>query len=62
MRVSPLMAEAMAQPTAWMYCVARLPEMEKKPKAFDEYMMGSCRPCSGSSSFEKIWFIMVVRG
>ena len=28
-RVSFLIAEAMAQPTAWMNCVARLPEIEK---------------------------------
>jgi hypothetical protein len=27
------MADAIAQPTAWMYCVARLPEIEKKPLA-----------------------------
>src|SRR6478752_9035244 len=42
MRVSPLIAEAIAQPTAWMNCVARLPEMEKKPAFFDEYITGSC--------------------
>ena len=29
-------ADAMAHPTAWTYCVARFPEMEKKPCAFDE--------------------------
>ena len=28
--VSFLIADAMAQPTAWMYCVARFPEMVKK--------------------------------
>ena len=44
MRVSLLMAEAIAQPTAWMYWVARLPEIEKKPCSFDEYMTGSWRP------------------
>src|SRR3954468_24637878 len=37
MRVSPEIADAMAQPTAWMNCVARLPEMEKKPLSLDEY-------------------------
>ncbi|MNV26995.1 hypothetical protein D3C71_1181300 [compost metagenome] len=36
MRVSPLIAEAMPQPTAWMNCVARLPEIEKKPARFIE--------------------------
>jgi hypothetical protein len=30
MRVSPLIALAMAQPTACGYCVARLPEIVKK--------------------------------
>ena len=57
-RVSPLIAEAMAQPTAWMYCVARLPEIEKKPNRRAEYMTGSWRPLSGSRSFEKSWHIM----
>ena len=47
-RVSPLIAEAIAQPTAWMYCVPRLPETEKKPFAFDEYITGNWRPLSGS--------------
>src|SRR5204863_9982527 len=42
--VSPLMAEAIAQPTAWMYWVARLPEIEKKPAFFTEYITGSWRP------------------
>ncbi len=41
MRVSPLMAEAMAQPTACTNCVARFPEMEKKPLSRMEYMTGS---------------------
>ncbi len=44
----PRSADAIAQPTAWMYCVARLPEIEKKPCAFDEYITGSWRPFSGS--------------
>jgi hypothetical protein len=42
--VSPLMAEAMPQPTAWMNCVARLPLMEKKPARLYEYITGSWRP------------------
>ena len=50
--VSPLIAEAMPQPTAWMNCVVRLPEIEKKPCSFDEYMTGSWRPFSGSASLE----------
>src|SRR6059058_4236485 len=36
--VSPLIAEAMPQPTAWMNCVARLPEMVKNPARLYEYM------------------------
>src|SRR5437868_6454944 len=36
--VSPLIAEAMAQPTACGYWVARLPEMLKKPFSRTEYM------------------------
>src|SRR5215470_11680954 len=40
MRVSPLIAEAMAQPTAWMYCTPRLPATEKKLCLFDEYITG----------------------
>src|SRR4029453_13652299 len=51
--VPPPIAEAIAHPTAWMYCVARLPEIEKNPCAFDEYRTGSGRPRSGSGSFEK---------
>ncbi|MNW67274.1 hypothetical protein D3C74_458380 [compost metagenome] len=39
--VSPLMAEAMPQPTAWMNWVARLPEMVKKPASLTEYMIGN---------------------
>src|SRR3546814_15115807 len=42
--VSPLMAEAMAQPTACTNCVARLPDIEKKPASRTEYITGSCRP------------------
>ncbi len=52
MRLSPLAALAIAQPTACGYCVARLPEIEKKPVAFDEYMIGSWRPFSGSPRLE----------
>src|SRR3954469_408377 len=57
-RVSPLIAEAMPQPTAWMYCVARLPEIVKKPLAFTEYITGSWRPLSGSRSLDSSWEIM----
>ena len=57
-RSSPLLAEAIAQPTACGYCVAKLPEIEKKPYSFAEYMIGSCRPLSGSEAFEKIWLII----
>ena len=56
--VSPRSAEAIAQPTAWTYCVARLPEIEKNPYSFDEYITGSCRPLSGSRVFDRTWFIM----
>ena len=57
-RVSPLIAEAMAQPTAWMNCVARLPEIEKKPARLYEYITGSCRPFSGSRSLDISWQII----
>src|ERR1035438_3727368 len=50
--VSPLIAEAIAQPTAWMNCVARLPEIEKKPARLYEYITGSWRPFRGSRSFD----------
>ena len=62
MRVSPLIADAIAQPTAWMYCVPRLPEIEKKPCCRDEYITGSWRPFSGSRSLEKSWHIMSTSG
>ncbi|CRW93557.1 hypothetical protein PAERUG_P54_1_London_24_VIM_2_04_13_06194 [Pseudomonas aeruginosa] len=62
MRVSPLIAEAMPQPTAWMNWVARLPEMEKKPASLLEYMIGSWRPLSGSASLERSWQIMSTSG
>ena len=39
--VSPDNADAIAQPTAWMNWVPRLPEMEKNPKSADEYITGS---------------------
>jgi hypothetical protein len=51
-RLSPLIADAIAQPTACGYCVPRLPEMEKKPCARSEYMIGSWRPLSLSPLFE----------
>src|ERR1700748_2982692 len=60
--VSPLMADAIAQPTAWMYCVARLPEIEKKPLALTEYITGSWRPLSGSRSLDSSWQIMSTSG
>ena len=59
---SPEIADAMAQPTDCTNWVPRFPEIEKKPCSFDEYMTGNCRPCSGSSSFEKIWFIIFTNG
>ena len=62
MRLSLRMADAIAQPTAWTNCVPRLPEMEKKPCSFAEYITGSWRPFSGSASLEKIWFIMSTIG
>ncbi len=57
MRVSPWIAEAMAQPTAWMNCVARLPEIEKKPARLYEYITGSCRPFIGSRWLLMSWHI-----
>jgi hypothetical protein len=50
--VSFLIADAIAQPTAWMYWVARLPEIEKKPCSLEEYITGSWRPFRGSCVFE----------
>ncbi len=50
---SPLIAAAIAQPTAWMYWVPRLPAMVKKPCARDVYITGSCRPFTGSRGLEK---------
>ena len=52
MRLSPLIAAAIAQPTACGNCVPRLPDMEKKPNALSEYMIGSWRPFSLSPLFE----------
>ena len=57
MRVSPLIAEAIAQPTAWMNCVARFPEIVKNPARLYEYITGSCRPRSGSRSLLISWQI-----
>jgi hypothetical protein len=62
MRVSPLIALAIAQPTAWMNCVARLPEIEKNPRRLNEYMTGSCRPLSGSRSLDRSWQIISTSG
>src|SRR6478752_7223774 len=50
--VSPLIAEAIAQPTACTNWVARLPEIEKKPARLYEYITGSCLPLSGSRAFD----------
>ena len=52
MRLSPLMALAIAQPTACGYWVPRLPEIEKKPCFLSEYMIGSWRPFIWSPLFE----------
>src|SRR5690348_5440886 len=51
-RLSPLIAAPIAQPTACGNCVARLPEIEKKPCALSEYMIGSWRPRSLSPELE----------
>ena len=50
--------EAIAQPTDWMNCVARLPEIEKKPARLYEYITGSWRPLSGSRSLDSSWQII----
>src|SRR5512134_959413 len=52
MRLSPLIADAIAQPTACGYWVPRLPLIEKKPCFLSEYMIGSWRPWSGSPALE----------
>src|SRR3954470_16690099 len=62
MRVSPLIAEAIAQPTAWMNWVARLPEMLKKPARLYEYITGSWRPLIGSRSLLMSWHISSTSG
>ena len=46
--MSPLIADAIAHPTAWMYCVPRLPEIVKNPASRAEYMTGIWRPCRRS--------------
>ena len=51
-------AEAIAQPTAWMNCVPRFPEMEKKLASRLEYITGICRPLRRSAEFEYTWHIM----
>ncbi len=61
MRVPPLIAEAIAQPTAWMYCVPRLPASEKKPCLRKECRIGICRPLIGSRELEKSWHIISTR-
>jgi hypothetical protein len=55
--VSPLIAEAMAQPTCTNW-VARLPLMVKKPASRTEYMIGNWRPLSGSRSLDSSWQII----
>src|SRR5438045_6365889 len=62
MRLSPLIAAAIDQPTACGNCVAGLPEIGKKPCALAGYMIGSWRPLSFSALFEYIWFIISVCG
>src|SRR3546814_12879886 len=52
MRVSPLIALAIAQPTACGHCVARFPLIEKKLCSRLEYMIGNWRPFSLSALFE----------
>src|ERR1044072_4279563 len=52
MRLSALIALAIAQPTACGYWVPRLPEIEKNPCFLSEYMIGSWRPFTGSPLFE----------
>jgi len=56
--VSPLMADAMAQPTACGTWVPRLPEMLKKPARLYEYITGSWRPLMGSASLLISWQII----
>jgi hypothetical protein len=52
MRLSPLIALAIAHPTACGVCVARLPLMVKNECSRLEYMIGSWRPFSLSARFE----------
>src|SRR3546814_15216767 len=61
-RVSPLAALAMAQPTACGYCVARFPEIEKKLATLPAYMIINSFPCTRSARLEEIWFIISMHG
>ena len=60
--MSPLIADAIAHPTACTYWVPRLPEIEKNPASFAEYITGIWRPWRRSFSLEKIWHIMSTSG
>mgnify|MGYP006953447675 CR=1 FL=1 len=55
---SPLIAEAMAQPTACGYCVPRFPDTENMLALALWYMIGSWRPLHMSRVFDRHWHIM----
>ncbi len=54
-RRSPLIAAAIAQPTACGNCVARLPEIENSRPGTEWYITGSCRPLHMSRVFDNSW-------
>ena len=56
------MAAAMAHPTAWGYCVARLPEMVNSRSLALWYITGSCRPRHMSLLLDSSWHIMSTSG
>ena len=62
MSSSPLIAEAMAQPTACGNCVVRLPEIEKMRPSTQWYITGSWRPLHMSRVFESSWHIRSTSG
>ena len=62
MSSSPLIAAAIAQPTACGNCVVRLPEIEKMRPSAQWYITGSCRPLHMSRVFDSNWHIRSTSG
>jgi hypothetical protein len=60
--VSPLIAEAMAQPTACDELGGEVAGDREEAVSLTEYMTGSWRPFSGSRSFDSSWQIISTSG